>query len=183
MKYLKALSIVPVSIIVLGALFLVGLRSEERTSRDLESTYGMAVFNVDATVVDGIYIGDANSVVIQDSSVSAKLSEVEGKTLRELEEMVKNLGAKLKLAQETHDQELRRIGAAKFPSQFGTAGKLDTLKDFSEIRWSPRTPSCQSRWFQGAWYSDNGILGVPNSTTTLELNPDLTLLDGAVYIH
>ena len=95
-----------------------------------------------------------------------------------MEEMVQELGAKLKLAQQTHDQELRRIGAVKFPSQFGLAGKLDTLKDFSEIRWSPRTPSCQSRGFQ-SYRMFNGELNIiPNgvlelsdiSTTTLESN-------------
>ncbi len=166
MKHSKALFIV-----VLGALFLVGLRSEDLSTGTATLSAGTAdsLFRI-GTGDSTIHFGpDAVLEIAGPESISAKLSEIEGKTLRELEEMVKELGARLKLAQETHDQELRRIGAAKFPSQFGLAGRLDTLKDFSEIRWSPRTPSCQSRRFQGAWVDD--ITSIPDhAIVPLELS-------------
>ena len=147
-------------IIILVALFAVGLRSEDRelsiADPDIELFWS-------GSTIDTIQLETGPE------SISAKLSEAEGKTLQELEGLVKELGARLKLAQETHDQELRRIGAVKFPSQFGLAGKLDTLKDFSEIRWSPRTPSCQSIRFQGEWFS-----GITSNLGTLETTTELT---------
>jgi len=143
MKHSKALFIV-----VLGALFLTGLRSEDHKLVVDHGIVTLAESNLnlfwDADAADGIILGPNTIETEGPESISAKLSGAEGKTLRELEELVQELGARLKLAQQTHDQELRMIGAAKFPSRFGLAGKLDTLKDFSEIRWSPRTPSCQS---------------------------------------
>lgn len=77
-------------------------------------------------------------------ALTADLSAAEGVNLGELTALVSKIAAQLRQAQAAHEQELRRLGAAKFPQQFGVAGKLEISDgDYSRIHWIPRSPSCR----------------------------------------
>lgn len=117
----------------------------------------MAVFGQTLTLDDPVF---TQTLTLSNPSswttLTAELSTAEGASLSELESLVSKMAAQLKQAQAEHEQELRRLGAAKFPGQFGVAGKLEISDgDYSTIRWIPTSPSCRPHRSRYWLSSDN----------------------------